>query len=170
MENDASCAVDATGQYIELTGAFPTTDFLLIFTLQGIVNPSYESTWSNLISSYDSSSRFLETSGTTNFSYRTKAGSLTCTLTNLGSDVVAEDTDISFSIQVSNDVAQNGFFEVNMAKWNSGTQTVGLETSMIQYAATDYDVQRQGYTIPCSSNEHPSITCIIQVASVTTLE
>ena len=45
----AACAVDATGTFIELQGAFPTTDFLLIFDLQGIVNPSYESTFVNFI-------------------------------------------------------------------------------------------------------------------------
>ena len=171
FENQATCAVDVTGQFIELTGAFPTTDFLLIFTIEGgIVNPAYESTWSNLITSYDAAGLFIETSGATNFSYRTSAGSLTCTLTNLGSDTVAENTDISISLTLTNEVAQDGFFEVSMAKWNSGTQTVGLETSMLEYAATDFDVLRQGYTIPCSSDTHQGITCIFIVASVTSLE
>ena len=41
---------------------------------------------------------------------------------------------------------------------------------MLQYAATDFDVLRQGYTIPCSSDAHTGINCILIVASVTNLE
>ena len=97
-------------------------------------------------------------------------GALVTTLTNLGSDVVAENTDLSVSLQVSNDVDSDGFFEVSMAKWNSGSQTVGLETSMLTYSSTDYNVLLQGYTIPCTSDDHAGISCIFSVASVTTLE
>jgi hypothetical protein len=56
-----------------------------------------------------------------------------------------------------------------MAKWNSGTQTIGLETSVIQYDTTDFNVSLQGFDIPCSSNLHSGLTCIFQVGAVTSL-
>ena len=71
---------------------------------------------------------------------------------------------------MTNEAPADGYFELGMAKWNSGTQTVGLETSAMQYnAATDFDVGRQGYTIPCSSPAHLGLACIFRATPVTNL-
>lgn len=75
----------------------------------------------------------LETSGTTSFTYTTSAGDLDVTIASAGSDVVGAYTDITISMTASNPVEQNGYFMFNMLKWNSGTQTLGLETSMLTY-------------------------------------
>jgi hypothetical protein len=100
----AVCTVDTTGNVIEMTGAFISTDYLLILTIQGIVNPPYEKNFSIFVASYTSANALIEQSGFTNFSFRTEPGKLTCTITNLGSDIVAEYTDISVSFTVTNEV------------------------------------------------------------------
>ena len=46
FDGPAQCAVDSTGTAIELRQATPSTEFLLIFTLQGIENPAFERIWS----------------------------------------------------------------------------------------------------------------------------
>ena len=43
--------------------------------------------------------------------------------------MVGEYTDVQISFEARNPVAVDGYFVFSMAKWNSGTQTVGLETS-----------------------------------------
>ena len=62
-----------------------------------------------------------------------------------------------------------------MAKWNSGTQTVGLEKSQMEYDATGFDADHQGYAVECSATdstgvEHKNIACIFKVAPVTSVE
>lgn len=102
---------------------------------------------------------------------------MTCTITNLestnpgsGSDVVAEYTDVSVSFKVTNQVEMIGYFELGMAKWNSGTQTIGLETSILKYDATSFNPTLNGYSIPCTSSGHLNLKCTLKVAPVTTLE
>lgn len=95
---------------------------------------------------------------------------MTASITNLGSDVVAEYTDISVSFTVTNEVADTGYFEFMMAKWNSGTQTVGRETSAMLYVVTEFSVSLQGYDIPCSATGHPLLTCAFKPQSVSTVE
>jgi hypothetical protein len=162
---------------VEMTGAFPTTDFLLILKLTGIVNPAFVENFSTFVASYTSANVLIEQSGTTNFSFRTSPGPMTCTITNLettkpgsGSDVVAEYTDVSVSLKVTNQVEMIGYFELGMAKWNSGTQTIGLETSMLRYDPTSFNPTLNGFNIPCSSSGHPNLKCTLKVAAVTTLE
>ena len=104
-----------------MTGAFPTTDLLLIFTISGITNPSYENNWSVIVYTADATGTLIEQSGVTNFNYRTSPGPLTCAIRNLGSDVVAEYTDIAVDYTVTNTVELGGYFELDMSKWNSGT-------------------------------------------------
>ncbi len=58
---------------------------------------------------------------------------MSCSLTNLGSEQVAELTDVSVLCIVTNEVEVNGYFEIGIAKWNSGTETIGLEKTVIQY-------------------------------------
>ena len=81
----------------------------------------------------------MEASGTTSFTYTTSAGDLDVSIATAGSDVVGEYTNIEISMTASNPVEQTGYFMFNMLKWNSGTQTLGLETSMLTYATSDYD-------------------------------
>ena len=62
-----------------------------------------------------------------------------------------------------------------MAKWNSGTQTVGLETSQIRYNPNNFSNLHQGYKINCSAEDssgvvHDNIACIFKVAAVSTVE
>ena len=168
--SSASCSAVTGENAIRLTGAFPTVDFLLIFSVNGVSNPSFEKNFYIFVASYKSTGEIIEFSGATNFTFRTTPGVLACTLTNLGSTVVAEYTDISVSFTATNEVEQTGYFGLGMAKWNSGTQTIGLEASAMKYSATDFNVSQQGYTVPCSSTDHPSLACIFQVAAVTTLE
>ena len=140
FKNSAKCQVDSTGTAIELTNSFPTTDFLLIFKVNGVVNPGYEKNFSFRLTSFDSAGAVLEFSGVSNFNFSTTPGLLSAAITNLGSDVVAESTDISISFTLTNGVEETGYFEFKMAKWNSGTQTVGRETSAMSYQVTDYNV------------------------------
>ena len=165
--------MDAFGK-INLTGAFATTDFLLIFTLQGVTNPSIaETLWTFPIRSYDASDNLLDASGSSNFSFSTTPGSMTSSITNVGtSDVVGALTDISVSFQVTNEVPQDGYFELGMPKWNSGTQRTSLAQSMIEYdnSSSNYDISNGGYRVPCSSTDHSSILCVIQVAQPSTVE
>lgn len=100
-----TCVVDGFGR-INLTGAFATTDFLLIFTLQGVTNPSVAGSLLAIqIYSYDASGVILDASGSNNFSFSTTPGPMTCTITNAGaSDVVGALTDISVSFSVTNEV------------------------------------------------------------------
>lgn len=95
---------------------------------------------------------------------------MTASITNLGSEVVAEYTDIEVSFTVTNEVADTGYFEFMMAKWNAGTQTVGRETSTMIYTVTDFNVSLQGYDVPCSSTSHPSLSCAFKPQSVSTKE
>lgn len=105
----------------------------------------------------------LEISGTTNFNFRTSPGELSCSLSNLGSEQVADLTDISVLCIISNDIEVNGYFEIGLAKWNSGTETIGLEKTAIQYDSLTGTFSPQGvvYPVPCVSTEHPLITCEI---------
>ena len=62
-----------------------------------------------------------------------------------------------------------------MAKWNSGTQTVGLETSQITYDPNDFSNIHQGYKIDCNGFDssglvHDNIACIFKVAAVSNVE
>ena len=91
------------------------------------------------IGSDSTSSGLLEASGVSTFKIITEPGILSASVTNLGSDVVGEYTDISVSFTVGNPVASDGYFYFSMAKWNAGTQTVGLETSQMLYDATSFD-------------------------------
>ena len=89
--NSATCTVSSDGQFVELTTAFATTDFLLIFSIQGITNPSYVATWSIPAYSYADSTGIngytgvfgvntgaaIEYSGSSNFSFRTTPGTMT---------------------------------------------------------------------------------------------
>ena len=114
----------------------------MIFTVE-LTNPSYASTFFLMVFTYDAdrgpdhnnldggttSGSLLEASGVSTFKVTTEPGILSASVTNLGDDTVGEYTDISVSFTVRNPVAADGYFLFSMAKWNAGTQTVGLETS-----------------------------------------
>ena len=63
-------------------------------------------------------------------------------------------------------MAQDGYFEFLMPKWNSGTQRTSLAETMIQYdtSSSNYSITLGGYLVPCSSTVHGAIVCVIQVA------
>ena len=107
------CTVLADGLTVEILG-LTSTDFLLIFKLSGISNPSYQRQWPIQIVSYTRTGEIIEASGLTNFIYRSMPGQMFTTVTNVpgGSDVVAEYTDISVSFTVTNAMDQNGYFEL----------------------------------------------------------
>ena len=172
LQGAVQCVVDADGKTIIMTGGFPSTDFLIIVSINGLKNPSHVRYWYTFVASYQSNGLPIELSGATNFSFRTTPGALSCKLSNLGSDVVAEYTDISVLCIVSNEVELAGYFEIGMAKWNSGTPNIGLERSMIKYNELQFQVTPLGvqYAVACSSAEHPNISCSIQPAAVTTVE
>ena len=50
---------------------------------------------------------------------------------------------------------QDGYFVLEMAKWNSGTQKRGLERSMIHYEKPN----SPRMLVPCESDQHPGIQC-----------
>jgi hypothetical protein len=100
----------------------------------------------------------------------TTPGDLTTSITNLGtSDEVGEYTDVSISFTVSNEVDSSGFFEFKMAKWNPGTQSLRLVTSAVSYSLADATTTFNAYEIPCTSADHPSITCTFILAIVNDL-
>lgn len=88
---------------------------------------------------------------------------MSCAITNVGSsNKVGEYTDISVSFIVTNEVPQDGYFELGMPKWNAGTQVRSLAQPMIyDYSSFNYDVMLGGYLVPCSSVNHGGLTCII---------
>ena len=89
--------------------------------------------------------------------------------------MVGEYTDVQISFEARNPVAVDGYFVFSMAKWNSGTQTVGLETSQITYDPNDFSNIHQGYKIDCNGFDssglvHDNIACIFKVAAVSNVE
>ena len=80
--------------------AYPNQDYLLIFTLAGIKNPSFVNDFPVVVSSYDSSGTLIEQSGRTAIRFQTQAGRLSATITNLGSDVVGDMTDIALEFTI----------------------------------------------------------------------
>ena len=79
---------------------FPTTDSLLIFTVNGIKNPPYYGDYQVVAQSIDNTGKLLEQSGPTAINFSTQPGSLTTVITNLGSDVVGDMTDIKLEFTV----------------------------------------------------------------------
>ena len=89
---------------LDITDAFPSSDFLLILRLNAVKNPSYERNWAVAIKSFDASGRVIEVSGASNFGFRTVPGALACELLNvadlsladslISSTVVGEYTDL----------------------------------------------------------------------------
>ena len=94
---------------------------------------------------------------------------MTVSIQNLGSDTVAEYTDISVTFVVSNFVEQDGTFELGIGKWNPGTPEVGLEEAMIVYDVTQ-PIGTLLYSVPCSSTDHPNIQCTFSPAEVVDVE
>lgn len=139
--------------YIELTNAFPTEDVLLIFTVQGIINPAYQLGNSFRIRTFDAAGDEISASGASTFYFQTEPGVLTATIATVSgsSDVVAELSDISVSIVVTNEVPQTGLFEILMPKWNSGTQRTSLVRSMINTDEIPYSFPDNGYVVPCTA-------------------
>ena len=135
-----------------------------------MTNPSFVKTSLLSVTSYDSAGNILGISGGSTFKFTTSPGSLTATLTNKGSDVVAENTNIEIGLTGSNEIDILGYYELRLAKWNQETQTLGLESSQIVYSVQEYDFARQGFDIPCFSAEHPDIKCIFKVAPVVSLQ
>ena len=172
--SDATCTINDDGN-IELEDAFPTVDFLVIFTVE-LSNPSYSTTFFLEIYSFNPDGSMLEAGGRTTFKVMTEPGILSASVTNIGeSDVVADYTDISVSFTARNPVDADGYFTFSMAKWNSGTQTVGLETSQMMYDPTMFQSERQGYNVPCTAfdsvnGSHDNIVCTFKVAAVTYVE
>ena len=84
--------------------------------------------------------------------------------------MVAEYTDISVAFTLTNEVPSNGILELGLAKWNQGTQTIGLESSSISYTIPDDEIGANLYNIPCSATSGDLISCSFEVAPVTTIE
>lgn len=166
-----TCRVDADGRTVLVEG-LESQDFLLIVTLSGLPTPGYVSLWAVFVQSWQGSGLPIDNSGINSFTFRTTPGDLSCTLQNLGSDVVAEYTNISVLCIVSNEVEATGSFTMGLPKWNAGTPEVGLERSMIEYDVLQAAAGPDGltYPVPCTSVEHPGITCTISPAEVSTVE
>jgi len=128
------CSVDSDGKTISVTN-IKSVDFLLILQIDNIKTPSYVNLWSVLIYSYDNNGVLIpgERSGSSMFGFSTTPGDLSCTLNNLGSDIVADYTDVSVQCIVANEVELTGSFILGLPKWNAGTPEIGLERSMIKY-------------------------------------
>jgi len=82
---------------LDITDAFPSSDFLLILRLNAVKNPSYERNWAVKVTSYDASGRVIELSGASNFGFRTVPGPLACELKNVA-DLVLADNVISSTV------------------------------------------------------------------------
>lgn len=86
-----------------------------------MVNPTFVSTFFTQPTSYDALGNLLEPSGSTTFKFLAEPGRLETTMTNLGSDVVGEYTDIKIDFKVKDVFAADDFFVFETAKWNQGT-------------------------------------------------
>ena len=67
-----------------------------------MTNPSFEVEKNPVLSTFDGSGTLLDSSGPQAFTMFTVPGVLSATITNLGSDVVGEYTDIQVSFTVTN--------------------------------------------------------------------
>ena len=106
------------GNLITLTDVFPSTDTLLIFTINNLINPSFVGDFIVKAESFDQNNITIEKSGETAIKLTTKPGSLTLTLKNLvdaasnsGSDVVGAQTNLQLEFTVQNEIAQTGTLE-----------------------------------------------------------
>ena len=111
------CTVQA-GNLITLTDVFPSTDTLLIFTINNLINPSFVGDFIVKAESFDQNNITIEKSGETAIKLTTKPGLLTLTLKNLvdaasnsGSDVVGAQTNLQLEFTVQNEIAQTGTLE-----------------------------------------------------------
>lgn len=78
-------------------------------------------------------------------------------ITNLGSDVVGEMTDVSLEFTVQNGIDKDGYILFRTPKWNAGTQSRGSVKPMIRFNSSEWNATEQAYQIPCSSALHPDI-------------
>ena len=179
--------MDEVNGLLKLEGeGFPSLEDLLIFKVHGLVNPSFSTLSTIKITSYSDTGAInkIENSGFSNFSFETRPGSLVCIIEGvdraqasnnpdlISSNIVAQNTDITVLFTVTHEVPSGGSFVLEMPKWNSGTQRTSLAQSMIEYdnSSSNYDISNGGYRVPCSSTDHSSILCVIQVAQPSTVE
>ena len=71
-----------------MTNIFPNNDNFIIFTINSILSPQYVSTFYAMVTSYDSSSNLLETSGSNTIKLVSIPGILNVTITPLNSTTV----------------------------------------------------------------------------------
>lgn len=129
--NPAVCTITAQNK-LTIKGAFPTQDNLLIFSIKDIRNPSYVNDFPVVISSLDISSSLIEQSGPTAIKFQTQPGKIVTKLTNLGSDVVGEMTDLQLEFTVDNRLAVTDYLQLSTPKWNPGTQSRTSVASMFK--------------------------------------
>jgi hypothetical protein len=162
------------GNIITLTNVFPSTDTLLIFTINNLMNPSFVGDFSVIAESRNAQNTLIEQSGPTAIKLTTQPGLLNLTLKNLidaasnsGSDVVGDQTNLQLEFTVQNEIAQTGTLEFQMRKWNAGTQSRTAVKSMFLYGMPDWIVAKQAFNIPCSAVGHPNLVCTFYPETVT---
>lgn len=159
LESLTSCDRDTTTQ-LTLHNA-KSSDYLVIFTVDGVQLPDYVSSFFVSVTSYNAAGAQLETAGPTAFTISTSPDSLTVQLDPV-SNVVGEYTDLQITLSSAQQVDSSGWIDMKLPKWNAGTQQMSLavpffETSMLGI------VPSGGYSVPCTTAAHPAMTCIFTV-------
>jgi hypothetical protein len=155
----AGCDVDSVTQ-LTIKQA-QTSDYLIIFQVTNFILPDYVNSFFVEITSYKPDGAQLESSGSRSFGLTTLADDMTVTLAT-SSDVVGEDNDLTITVESAQPVKASGWIEIEMPKWNSGTQSMSLALPFFE--TNSLGMMSQGiYSIPCQSQQHASMICTFEV-------
>ena len=111
---------------------------------------------------YDGSNNLITQALSTAFTFQTSPGQLKLVMTSSTSVTAGDYCNLNLNIQGTNIVPTNGRITIMLPKWNPGTQSLAMVKSMVAYSASDFSVANLGYMIDCTSSGQPSIKCILQ--------
>lgn len=78
------------------------------------------------------------------------------------SNVVGAETDLQITLTSAQQVRATGWIDMKLPKWNAGTQQMSLAVPFFETSNLGR-MPSGGYSIPCKSAAHPSMTCIFTV-------
>lgn len=130
--------------------------------------------FSIVVQSFDAnaSPKEIESSGPTAIKFQTLPGSLQTKMSNLGSDVVGDMTNISleFTLQNGLDSPKGQYLVFNTPKWNPGTQSRNSVQSLFSVTQSDWNSTEQAYNIPCTSAGNPNVKCYFMQTSISSVD
>jgi hypothetical protein len=106
---------------LRVSNVFANTDKYIMLEVRNAKLPSYVSTFTVKVQTYDSSNTLIESSGDNTFKFTTTPGSLELTLTSLSSVVAGEYCNLQISVKLTTALATTGYLLMTLPKWNPGT-------------------------------------------------